>query len=221
MTLIKFQKFKKTFRRLVFLLSVISTSVVSIYFYRLINSYADMDNKINLPINETDFDLQENIINDFKNTNKLITLEIELSQTLKIDKSFGNSDLFSKYQYVKFFADCSYYVDISNLNKDDIIVDKLNNKLTLIVPKPKIYLININKNKTSFSESVNGLFRFGEINLSLDEISTLEENVYNSFKEAISKEDIYNKALSSSDLALRNFILTITENEMEILLYFK
>lgn len=221
MTLIKFQKFKKKFKRLFFLISVISISIVSIYFYRLINSYADMNNKINLPINQTDFDLQENIINDFKNTNKLITLEIELSQTLKIDKSFGNSDLFSKYQYVKFFADCSYYVDISNLNKDDIIVDKLNNKLTLIVPKPKIYLININKNKTSFSESVNGLFRFGEINLSLDEISTLEENVHNSFKEAISKEDIYNKALSSSDLALRNFILTITENDMEILLYFK
>lgn len=221
MTLIKFLKFKKTLKRLFFLISVISISVISIYFYRLIYSYADIDKKIKFPITETDFDLQQNIINSLKNTNKLITLEIELSQTLKIDKGFGNSDLFSKYQYVKFFADCSYYVDISNLNKDDIIIDKLNNKLTLIVPKPKIYLININKNKTSFSESVNGLFRFGEINLSLDEISTLEENVYNSFKEAISKEDIYNKALSSSDLTLRNFILTITENDMEILLYFK
>lgn len=217
----KLLKLKNKLKTFVFVILIILLTIFTIYFYRLINSYLDINNNINKSTIETEFITEENIIDKLKTTNKLVTLEIELSQTIKIDKSFGSSELFSKYQYINFFADCSYYVDMSNLNKDDIIIDKLNNKLTLVIPKPEIYLISIKKDKTTLGDSVNGLFRFGDVNLSLDEISKLEENVYNSFKNIISVDDVYAKALSSSDIALKNFISQISEKDMEILLYFK
>lgn len=217
----KLLKLKNKLKTFVFVILIILLTIFTIHFYRLINSYLDINNNINKSTIETEFITEENIIDKLKTTNKLVTLEIELSQTIKIDKSFGSSELFSKYQYINFFADCSYYVDMSNLNKDDIIIDKLNNKLTLVIPKPEIYLISIKKDKTTLGDSVNGLFRFGDVNLSLDEISKLEENVYNSFKNIISVDDVYAKALSSSDIALKNFISQISEKDMEILLYFK
>lgn len=221
MFVFKLLKLKNKLKTFVFVILIILLTIFTIHFYRLINSYLDINNNINKSTIKTEFITEENIIDKLKTTNKLVTLEIELSQTIKIDKSFGSSELFSKYQYINFFADCSYYVDMSNLNKDDIIIDKLNNKLTLVIPKPEIYLISIKKDKTTLGDSVNGLFRFGDVNLSLDEISKLEENVYNSFKNIISVDDVYAKALSSSDIALKNFISQISEKDMEILLYFK
>lgn len=221
MIILKFSYLKKMFKRIFFILLIIILFIVSINLYKVFNSYTDINNNIKKSIIETEFITKENIINNLKNANKLITLEVELSQTIKVDKSFGSSELFSKYQYIKFFADCSYYVDISKITTDDIVIDNTNNKLTLVVPNPEIYLININKDKTSFSEAVNGLFRFGEVNLSFDEIKSLEENVYKSFENIISSDDIYSEALSSSNLALKDFLSNMTKSDTEILLYFK
>lgn len=95
MIIFNFLNLKKCLKKLFFSLLIIALSLISIYLYRLLNSYTDIKNNINSPILETEFITKESIINKLKSTNKLITLEVELSQTIKIDKSFGSSDLFS------------------------------------------------------------------------------------------------------------------------------
>ena len=50
---------------------------------------------------------EDTIINKIKDVNKLIPLEIELSQTLTVDNTYFNLDIFKKSKKITFFANCS------------------------------------------------------------------------------------------------------------------
>ena len=93
----------------------------------------------------------------------MITLELELSQMAIIDKSLGDLDFLKKYKRIKFFADCSYHIDLSKIGEEDITINPEEKTLSITVPKPDIYNISINEDKTIFEESQNGFLRFGEV----------------------------------------------------------
>ena len=67
---------------------------------------------------------EDTIINKIKDVNKLIPLEIELSQTLTVDNTYFNLDIFKKSKKITFFANCSYSIDFSSLSNNNI---KINN----------------------------------------------------------------------------------------------
>lgn len=164
---------------------------------------------------------EENLINEIKNTNKIIPLEVELSKLITIDKSIGNIDVFEKYKRIKFFANCSYYIDLSNLTDEDIQMDERNTTLNITIPSPEIFSINIIRDKTVYEDTSNGLLRFGDIKLTSEEFDTIQEEVYTSFNETLQSEEIYDKAISSSRLSLTNLIKQIVGKDIEINVSFK
>jgi hypothetical protein len=164
---------------------------------------------------------EENLINEIKNTNKIIPLEIELSKLITIDKSLGTLDLFEKYKRIKFFANCSYYIDLSNLTDDDIQMDEKNTTLNITIPSPEIFSINILRDKTIYEDTSNGLLRFGDIKLTSEEFDSIQEEVYTSFNETLQSEEIYDKAISNSKISLTNLIKQIVGKEVEVNISFK
>jgi Protein of unknown function (DUF4230) len=156
-----------------------------------------------------------------KEVNKLITLELELSQMVTIDKSLGNLELLKKYKKVTFFADCSYYIDLSKISNEDIIIDSSKGILTLTVPKPEVYDISINEDKTTFEESENGLLRFGEIKLSTEEFNNLQNGVNISFEEKLKADDIFKEALSRSKSSVETWLNNLINEKVKVYLYFK
>ena len=77
-------------------------------------SYLDIYNDITILTEET-------LVNEVKRVNKLIPLEVELSQSILIDRSFWDLEVFKKCKTITFFANCSYSVDFSNITTTDII----------------------------------------------------------------------------------------------------
>jgi len=212
----KTQKFLKSlfFKIFIFILLFISLT------YFLQDNFKNY--KADSPtINNTSYISEESLIRKINGVNKLITLELELSQRVTIDKSIGNLDFLKKYKRINFFADCSYFIDLSKISEEDLIISPEKNSLSLTVPKPKIYNISINENKTVFEASQNGFLRFGEIKLSTEEFHSLQNKVLDNFEERLKSNEIYEEALNKSKISLQNFLSSLIKENIEIKISFK
>ena len=182
-------------------------------------SQANSSNHSN--INNIKIISEESLVKEIKNVNKIIPLEVELSKTVTIDKSWGELEILKKYKRIRFFANCSYSIDLSQITTDDINIDNKNKELNIILTKPEIFSININRKKTEYEESSNGLLRFGEIKLTSEEFDLIQEEVNKGFEETMKSDEIYNKVISNTKMSLEKLLDQITEDKMNINISFK
>ena len=213
MIISKFFKRLKRIIKVTFITLLFLSIIIFVFKINMINS--SKQDEI-LSITE-----EENLIKEIRNTSKIIPLEIELSKSITIDKSWGNLEIFQKYKRIKFFANCSFFVDLSNIKEEDIIVDKNKNIIDITIPNPQIFTIDIIREKTIYEDSSNGLLRFGEIMLTSEEFEAVQKNVYKSFEETLNQKDIYEKAIYSSKISLTNLLEKIIGNDININISFK
>ncbi len=213
MIISKFFKRLKRIIKVTFITLLFLSIIIFVFKINMINS--SKQDEI-LSITE-----EENLIKEIRNTSKIIPLEIELSKSITIDKSWGNLEIFQKYKRIKFFANCSFFVDLSNIKEEDIIVDKNKNIIDITIPNPQIFTIDIIREKTIYEDSSNGLLRFGEIMLTSEEFEAIQKNVYKSFEETLNQKDIYEKAIYSSKISLTNLLEKIIGNDININISFK
>ncbi len=213
MIISKFFKRLKRIIKVTFLTLLFISIIIFIFKINMINT--SKQDEI-LSITE-----EENLIKEIRGTSKIIPLEIELSKSITIDKSWGNLEIFQKYKRIKFFANCSFFIDLSNIKEEDIIVDKNNNVIDITIPNPQIFTIDIIPEKTVYEDSSNGLLRFGEIMLTSEEFESVQKNVYKSFEETLNQKDIYEKAIYSSKISLTNLLEKIIGNDININISFK
>ena len=122
---------------------------------------------------------------------------MELSQSVLIDKSFLDFEIFKKCKTVTFYANCSYSIDLSKITEKDITIDNANKQITIFIPNPEIFSLNIDESKTKYSEPELGLLRFGDIQLS-------------------SEESLYTQAISNAKDSLEKLIYNLTEENYTI-----
>lgn len=213
MIISKFFKRLKRIIKVTFITLLFLSIIIFVFKINMINS--SKQDEI-LSITE-----EENLIKEIRSTSKIIPLEIELSKSITIDKSWGNLEIFQKYKRIKFFANCSFFVDLSNIKEEDIIVDKNKNIIDITIPNPQIFTIDIIREKTIYEDSSNGLLRFGEIMLTSEEFEAVQKNVYKSFEETLNQKDIYEKAIYSSKISLTNLLEKIIGNDININISFK
>lgn len=206
------KKIKKIILLIVFFFFILVTT----FFLAKIYLFNSNKNEASLTIEN-----EETLINEIKNTNKIIPLEVELSKTIKIDKSWGSLDIFKKYKKIKFFANCSYYIDLSNISKDNINMDYESNTLNITVPSPKVFTVDIIQDKTLYEESSNGLLRFGEILVTAEEFELIQSDVLKNFEETMMDNDLYNKAINNSKISLNNLLKQILGEDISININFK
>ncbi len=204
------KKLKKVLKFLLFIVVIIIAITFVIKFNEIKNQNQ------NKPLNIT---TEESLINEIKSASKIIPLEVELSKLITIDKSWGNLEVFQKYKRIKFYANCSFYIDLSKLKKEDITLD--DNNLTITVSNPQIFTIDIIRNKTTYEDSTNGFLRFGEITLTSEEFEEIQEEVYKSFEETLNEKDIYDQAIYNSKISLTNLFRQIIGDDININILFK
>jgi Protein of unknown function (DUF4230) len=184
--------------------------------------YKSHSNKIKYRnINNLKISSEESLIREIRNVNKIIPLEVELSQVITIDKSWGDFEIFQKFKRIKIFAKCSYSIDLSQITNDDINIENEKNKITVSLSKPEIFSINIDRDKTVYEDASNGLLRFGEIKLTSEEFEAMQNEVYKNFETTMKTNDIYNKVISNTKVSLEKLIDQITEEKMDVYISFK
>lgn len=159
---------------------------------------------------------EETLVNEVRSVNKIIPLQVELSESITLDNSFGNLEILKKSKKLTFFATCSYSMDLSKLNKSDIILDKNTNEITIYLPKPEIFSINIDENKTIYSEPDLGLLRFGDIQISTEKLGYIRNTLTESFKNKMNDDALYTKAINNTTTLLQNLINNLTAESYKI-----
>lgn len=171
--------------------------------------------------NSVKFISEESLVNEIKKSNKIIPLEAQISESVIIDESFGNLDIFKKYKKIIFVANCSYSVDLSNLESSNLQINTTNNIIYLTLPKPTIYSIDIDEDKTVYEEPTLGLLRFGDIKLSSEEYGVIQKQLTETYTKRLQEAELYSKAEVNSKEALTTLVKNLTNNSTKVEITFK
>ncbi|MGL5151768.1 MAG: DUF4230 domain-containing protein [Clostridium sp.] len=164
---------------------------------------------------------EDSIIDEMKSVKKIIPLEIELTHSVVIDDSWGSFGIFKKAKKINFLVTCSYAVDLTNLSKDDIDLNKTNNTITLSLNKPYVHSMQIDENKTVYESPDLGLLRFGDIELTPEEFGSVKKNIEKSLIEKLNSEKLYNEAIKNSEECLKSIFSQIFSTDFVINVNFK
>ncbi|MGG7179317.1 DUF4230 domain-containing protein [Clostridium paraputrificum] len=162
------------------------------------------------------FVTEESLLNDIKETNKIIPLELELSETIIVDNSWGDWDIFKKYKKITYTAACSYSMDLSILSSSNIEINSSKKEIDLKVPKPEVYSININHDKTIYQEAVTGLLRFGDLSLSSEEYGAIERELKSSIYNKMNESELYAKASESAKASMKTLLSSILGEDVNV-----
>lgn len=107
-------------------------------------------------------------------------------------------------------------MDLSNITKNDLILDTPNKNITLTLSSPQVFSINIDENKTIYAEPELGFFRFGDIDLTSEEYGDIRAKIYETFKEKMNSSELHDKVISNTTTSLENLIEDLTGENYSI-----
>ena len=87
-----------------------------------------------------------------------------------------------------------YTVDLSGMKADSVLVDENQNTVLILIPHAKLQYVNADLNKTEFEDTEHGILAFGDIKLTPEETSLLENTVYTSMEERLSEQELLDEA---------------------------
>jgi hypothetical protein len=158
---------------------------------------------------------RETLINQIQKKQELITLEIEMTEKISIDDSWGNLPVFKKIQNIDFSGNGIYTIDLSSLNNDNIDINTKSKKVTVKVPSPVVKDVSINEDKTKYEDPQKGLFRFGELKMSPAEFQVIRSNVREKMITKMGEQDLYKQALSTSSDTVKKLLDGIIQGETQ------
>ena len=140
-------------------------------------------------------DFQEAVLGGASEHQELIVMEQPLSISTTITRAgLGNLPIFSKMQDLTYYGTGVYTADLSHLDADHIQVDENTCTVTIRIPHAVLQYVNPELSKTEFEDTEHGLLAFGDIRLSAEETSRLEQSVYDAMRQRLDSKDLYEEA---------------------------
>ncbi|WP_027626661.1 DUF4230 domain-containing protein [Clostridium lundense] len=165
----------------------------------------------------------EAIVNKIRQKTDLITMEVDLSDKVVLDDSWGNFDIFKKITYINFSGKGIYTVDLSKLKAENITIESKVNTISINVPKPEVKSVNIEEEKTTY-EMDKGVFRFGDIKLTPAENQILTKKVKERMEEKLKEPTMLSTALANTEKSMKELVKTALDNKSSnynIIVYFQ
>lgn len=159
------------------------------------------------------FITEETLVNEIHQKQELITLEIDMTEKVILDDSWGSLGIFKKVQSVNYAGTGIYTVDLSNLKAENINIDDKAKNVMVNVAPPAVKTVSIAEDKTEYQTPENGLLRFGEIKLTLEENQMLLSNVKDKMLKKMSEQDFTSQARNSSEKTINTLIQSIIANK--------
>lgn len=130
------------------------------------------------PISKTLVDFQDAIMQKELDKSELIVMEQPIDVTMSITESgFANWEIFSKTKQITFHGTGLFTVNMADLSKYDIELDKETKTVTIYIDSAELSYVNINLEETEFEETDKGLLSFGDINLTPEQQQQMEVQV--------------------------------------------
>ncbi|MFT8316446.1 MAG: DUF4230 domain-containing protein [Clostridium sp.] len=165
------------------------------------------------------FITKDTLVTQIKQKQKLITTEVNLNQKMTIDNSWGSLSIFKKMQNIDFIGTGIYVLDLSNINSDNININK--NLISITLPKPSIETITLDEEKTVYETPERGPLRFGDIKLSPEEHEQLLGVVKDKMKSKMLQDQYYNTAIDNSEKSMKTLVQSLSSSNYDINISFQ
>lgn len=156
---------------------------------------------------------EETLVNEIHQKQELITMEIQMTEKVILNDSWGNVEAFKKVQSINYAATGTYIVDLASLKADNINVDDKAKKVNVKVAAPVVKGVSITEEKTEYQTPENGLLRFGEIKLTPEENQLLLINVKDKMLTKMSEQNFILQAKNASEQTIKALIQSIISNK--------
>ncbi len=140
------------------------------------------------------FDFSDAILGESRTKSGFVVLEQDVTVSTRVSQALANLALFEKSQIIRTFGTGVYTVDLSKLSIDDITFDSKLNLVTITIPHASLSYVTVDVEKTEFEETKKALFAFGEIKLTNEQLSLLEQNIQDAMTEQLNNSDMLAKA---------------------------
>lgn len=159
------------------------------------------------------FITEETLVSQIHQKQELITLEIDMTEKVTLDNSWGNLEIFKKVQSINYVGTGTYVIDLSTLKTENVTIDNKDKKITVKSASPTIKAVTIKEEKTEYQTPDNGLLRFGEIKLTPEENQMLLRNVKDKMLKKMGEQEFLSQATTSSKNTLKGLIENIIQSE--------
>lgn len=119
---------------------------------------------------------------------RIMTRPVQVSDEISKEGLFGWSEVFGQTQGVIYHANVDYFVDLGELDLNDIVVNDRDHTIRITVPYPT-HEVNLVPDEYEFFDSANGILRFGEMQITPEIQTQLETNARTRMEENISEDD--------------------------------
>lgn len=148
-------------------------------------------------------DFYDVIIGKHEEVRKLIVGTQETTVSVKLtDRLIEILDVgfLKKTQKVSYTGKGYFVVDLDSMNRNDVLVDKANNTITILIDHAYLQVVEIDPEKIIIDEVKEGLLAWGDIKLTVSDYNAIEKDLRNRMVEAFNTAK---NAQEADDNALR------------------
>ena len=164
--------------------------------------------------NDIKIDYQEMIVSELQQEEQIIIasnkMELPVKQTEK--HWYG-----SKSQEITFSAIGRYVIDLKTINEDNVVVNENSKSITIYLGKPT-KMVELLENETKFGEVDNGLFTWGDIEYTLEDVENMKHQV--KCDMLVEMDSLMEQAEKAASNSIKRIITTVTKNNYDIKIVF-
>lgn len=156
---------------------------------------------------------KETIVSKFNSTRKIQVIQTNISQEVTISQGFNN-DLFKNNKIITFNGIGKYMLDLSKINKENIIIDNSSKQITIFTSKPSIE-IELLEEKTQF-QNEQGLFRFSDVEVTPEEYESMKYQVKQQMIGKLNSAEYDKIVKQKTKESLEGLLNKLTQNKYKI-----
>lgn len=119
---------------------------------------------------------------------RIMTMPIQVSDEISKNGLFGWDLVFGQTQGVVYHANVDFFVDLGELDVNDISINEREHTIRITVPYPT-HEVTLLPDEYEFFDSANGLLRFGEMQITPEIQTQLESNARTRIEDNISEDE--------------------------------
>lgn len=164
--------------------------------------------------NEVKIDYQEMIVSELQQEQQIIIASNKIQLPVKQTEKHWYG---SKSQEITFSAIGRYVIDLNTINEDNVVVNESSKSITIYIGKP-IKMVELLEDETQFSEVEKGLFTWGNIEYTLEEVESMKHQV--KCDMLVKMDDLMEQAEKVASNSIKKIIVDLTKNSYDVKIVF-
>jgi hypothetical protein len=139
-------------------------------------------------------EIQERVLLEVEDKAQLIVFEQNVQVDIQISQMLWNIPIFEKTKEIHAYGKGAFGVDLSHMTKDSILVDHNIREVYIILEPAALMYVEPDYTKTTYEDTQRALFAFGEIKMTQEQQTVVNQDIKNAMTEELQGEDLLAKA---------------------------